>query len=115
MERIFSNSGKKGKSTFAHSADKCILCLSLHTNLYSKSREEGFNEPLDTAVFTTKFVLEESKDITYVTHEVEDGAWQFFSIDDFLNYEQVAKVVGLGEIIEIDDSVPEIADMPEGL
>jgi hypothetical protein len=73
-----------------------------------------FKESLDTAVFTTKFVLEENRDITYVTHEEEDGAWQFFSNDEFEDFEKVAKVVGLGEIIEMDDSVLELIDMPEG-
>lgn len=72
-----------------------------------------FNEPLNTAVFTTKFVLEENRDITNVTHE-EDGAWQFFSDDEFEDFEKVAKVVGLGEIIEIDDSILALAEMPEG-
>ena len=73
-----------------------------------------FNEPLDTAVFTTKFVLDENRDITYVTHEEEDGVWQFFSDDKFEDFEEVAKVIGLGEIIEIDNSILALAEMPEG-
>jgi hypothetical protein len=72
-----------------------------------------FNEADNTAVFTTRFVIE-GKDITLVTHEKEDGAWQFFSDDKFDDFEDVAKVVGLGQIINIDDSVLEISDMPEG-
>jgi hypothetical protein len=68
----------------------------------------------DTAVFTTRFVLEENKTITYVTHELEDGAWQFFSDDEFDNFEEVAKIVGLQEIFEIDESLLKIADLPLG-
>ncbi|MBD0332442.1 MAG: hypothetical protein ICV66_07280 [Chitinophagaceae bacterium] len=48
-----------------------------------------------------------------MTHEKEDGAWQFFSNDDFDNFEDVAKVVGLCEIVKMDATVLEIADMPE--
>ena len=34
-----------------------------------------FKEADNTAVFTTKFVLIDKKDITYVTHYKEEGAW----------------------------------------
>ena len=73
-----------------------------------------FDAPLDTAVFTTKFVLDDNKTITYVTHELEDGAWQFFSDDSFENFEEVAKIVGLQEIFDMDNSLLEIADLPLG-
>ncbi|WP_250431003.1 immunity protein Imm33 domain-containing protein [Pontibacter ruber] len=73
-----------------------------------------FKEPLNTAVFTTKFVIEESKPITYVMHDSDDGAWQFFSDDEFEDFESIAKIVGLGEIIKMDKSILELADMPEG-
>jgi hypothetical protein len=52
-----------------------------------------FKEPLNTAVFTTQYVIEENKGITYVTHDADDGAWQFFSDDKFEDFEKVAKVV----------------------
>ncbi len=73
-----------------------------------------FEDNLSTAVFTTTFVVKDKKDITYVTHESEDGAWQFFSNDEFDNYESVAMIVGLCEIIEIDKTVLDIADLPLG-
>jgi hypothetical protein len=73
-----------------------------------------FEDPLNTAVFTTRFVIKDKKDITYVTHDLEDGTWQFLSNDDFEDYEDVAMIVGLGEIINIDNTVLEIADLPMG-
>lgn len=79
----------------------------------AKTRKE-FKTHRDTAVFTTKFVLEENKTITYVTHEIEDGAWQFFSDDSFDNFEDVGKVIGLQEIIELDSSLLELLDLPLG-
>lgn len=72
-----------------------------------------FKEHSSTAVFTTKFVFD-NKDITTVYHEEEDGAWQFFSDDPFDNYEDVARIVSLGEIIALDSSLLELAEMPEG-
>lgn len=74
----------------------------------------SFPDPGNTAVFTTKFVLFEKKDITRVYHDEEDGAWQFFSDDPFENYEDVAKVVALDEIVSLDKTVLEIADLPMG-
>lgn len=73
-----------------------------------------FEDSLNTAVFTTSFVIKDKKHITYVTHDIEDGAWQFFSSDVFDNYEDVAMIVGLGEIINIDKTVLDIADLPLG-
>ena len=73
-----------------------------------------FKEPLNMAVFTTKFVVIDKKDVTIVRHEHEDGAWTFFSNDKYDNYEEVAKIVGLGEIIKIDSTILQIADMPKG-
>ena len=73
-----------------------------------------FEDSLNTAVFTTAFVIKDKKEITYVTHEIEDGAWQFFSSDIFDNYEDVAMIVGLREIIELDKTVLDIADLPLG-
>lgn len=76
--------------------------------------EKKFKEPDNTAVFTTKFVITDKKEITVVTHEKEDGAWQFFSEDDFDDYSKVAMIVGLGQIIKLDSSILELADMPVG-
>jgi hypothetical protein len=59
-------------------------------------------------------VIRDKKPITFVTHEEEDGAWQFFSSDELDNFEEVAMIVGLVEIIAIDASLLELADMPVG-
>lgn len=73
-----------------------------------------FTESLDTAVFTTKYIMEQNHLITEVYHDSEDGAWQFFSNDIFDDFENVVMVVGLGEILEKDSTLFELADMPTG-
>lgn len=73
-----------------------------------------FKDELNTAVFTTKFVINDKKLITYVSHDIEDGAWQFFSDDAFENFEDVAMIVGLGEIIKFDETLLNLADLPLG-
>ena len=73
-----------------------------------------FKDSLNTAVFTTKFVVEDRKLITYVAHDEDDGAWQFLSSDDTDDLMKVAMLVGLGEIIKIDKTILELADLPYG-
>lgn len=68
----------------------------------------------NTAVFTTHFVITQDRPITYVTHELEDGAWQFFSDDEFEKFEDVSMIVGLQEIIDKDSSLLQIADLAPG-
>jgi hypothetical protein len=82
--------------------------------MFFSKRQKKFKESDSTAIFTTTYVIREKKPITYVTHDQEDGAWQFFSNDSFENYEDVAMIVGLGEIIALDPSLIELADMPAG-
>ncbi|MEO8237304.1 MAG: hypothetical protein ABI576_04285 [Flavobacterium sp.] len=75
--------------------------------------KKEFKETPNIAVFTTRFVLKENKEITYVTHD-EDGAWQFFSNDRFESFEEVAAVVSLSQIIKKDKTLLKIADLPLG-
>jgi len=75
---------------------------------------EKLNTPIDTAVFTTKFVLEDKKTIIYVSREIDDGAWQFFSDNLFDRFEKTARIVGLQEIFEINKSLNELPNIPLG-
>ena len=69
-----------------------------------------FQESLDTAVFTTRFVLERQSPILIAYH-YDDGSWQFSGREDNLTDEDF-KVVSLGEIIELDKSLLDLCDMP---
>jgi hypothetical protein len=73
-----------------------------------------FNESGNTAVFTTKFVLNDGKEITTVYHYEEDGAWQFSSSDEFEDFEEVARIVKIDEIVKLDNTLLDVADLPEG-
>jgi len=73
-----------------------------------------FDISIETAVFTTKYVLDNKKTITHVVHEIDDGDWQFFSNDSFENFEEVARIVGFQEILNLDNSLIEITDLPCG-
>jgi hypothetical protein len=71
-----------------------------------------FDEPRNVAVFTTRHVMVARHPILYVYHDQEDGAWQFHSSDEITI--QDAMVVALSEIVDIDPTVMELADLPLG-
>lgn len=72
-----------------------------------------FLEDLNTAVITTRYVLENKSPILYIFHYDEDGAWQFSGNEENLDDEDY-RVISLEEIIKLDDSVQEVLDMPLG-
>tara|TARA_R110002072_G_scaffold36858_18_gene108282 strand:+ start:7411 stop:7707 length:297 start_codon:yes stop_codon:yes gene_type:complete len=72
----------------------------------------AFADPENTAVFTTRQVVEGLSPILLVTHDEDDGAWQFlFGTTDDLGD---SRVVGLRAIVELDSSLVELADLPMG-
>ncbi len=73
-----------------------------------------FTDDPKTAVFTTKFVVDQKKVITYVSHDAEDGAWQFLSDEVIEDYVKVARVISLEQVIKLDPTVLELADLPLG-
>lgn len=71
-----------------------------------------FEDPPNTASLTTRDILEGSAAVLHVTHDADDGGWQFLpgstvTPDD-------ARVVGLGRMCSLDATLLEIADLPEG-
>lgn len=73
---------------------------------------EKFKDILNTAVFTTKYVLNHNSPILYVYH-YDDESWQFSGSERNLNDEDY-KVISLREILEIDKSLFELEDLPLG-
>jgi hypothetical protein len=69
-----------------------------------------FSDALNTAVFTTRFVISENSPILFVYH-FEDGYWQFSGPEDEVKNEDI-KLVALSEIIKIDPTILEISDLP---
>ena len=72
-----------------------------------------FADPKNVAVFTTTQVLRLWQPILHVSHDDEDGAWQFHT-----GAQQVsagdAMIVALSDMLEHDPSICELADLPCG-
>ncbi len=73
-----------------------------------------FSEPESSAVFTTKSIVSGESWIHFVSHDLDDGAWQFHPPGDGPSPVAEAAVVGLGTIYGIDPSIAEFEDLPPG-
>jgi len=71
-----------------------------------------FSDPRNVAVFTTRSVVKDGMAILYVTHDADDGSWQFHH-DDHPDLAQ-AMLVSLESMVERDPTLAQIADLPEG-
>lgn len=71
-----------------------------------------FADPRNVAVFTTRQVFGSGQPILRVTHDAEDGAWQFHAGDSARAAD--AMVVALEEVLARDVSIAELADLPLG-
>jgi hypothetical protein len=72
-----------------------------------------FNEELNVAVFTTRFVLREGECIQNVFHHNDDGAWEFTG-ETQASDDKDYLIVSLQEIIDLDQTILELADLPLG-
>lgn len=71
-----------------------------------------FPDPKNTAVFSTESVMSGDRTILYASHDSDDGAWQFHSGEKVGN--SVPKIVALHQIVQLDNSVNALADLPMG-
>ena len=71
-----------------------------------------FDENPKVAVITCKHVMNENKPILYVSHDSDDGMWQFLC--GGTHQEEDAMIVGLCEIYEHDNSLAALVELPLG-
>jgi hypothetical protein len=55
---------------------------------------------------------ERDEPILYVTHDADDHAWQFIGGSGAST--AIAMIVGLGEVVDLDPTVMEVADLEPG-
>jgi hypothetical protein len=72
----------------------------------------SFEDGKNVMVLTTKKIMKENSSIVYVSHDEEDGMWQFhegsdIGIDD-------AMVVSLEEVVSRDNTIKELYNLPLG-
>ena len=73
-----------------------------------------FEDPPNVAVIANRKIVDGSRWVAYVTHDEDDGGWQFHTDEPGPPREADALVVGLSTIVALDESVAELADLPLG-
>ncbi|GLQ80050.1 hypothetical protein GCM10007881_35690 [Mesorhizobium huakuii] len=76
--------------------------------------EWKFADPPNVAVLSDKSIFKRGDWIAYVSHMEDDGGWLFYNCDNRDWEEREKMLVGLQEVVRIDESIMELADLPEG-
>lgn len=71
-----------------------------------------FADPENMAVITIRQILQGEESILHVTHDRDDGGWQFLGRADAS--ENDAKVVAFRRIFKLDPSIARLFDLPLG-
>ncbi|QEH35719.1 CYTH domain protein [Aquisphaera giovannonii] len=76
------------------------------------SRPWPFADPEDTVVITLDRILRGASPLLLVTHDRDDGAWQF--LDGEHVFEEDGVAVSLAEMVAFDPGLESLADLPAG-
>ncbi len=74
--------------------------------------EYKFLDDKNTMAITTKKIVSGKSDILLVSHDEDDGMWEFLDGEDVC--EENALVVSMSEMVQIDESINKLYDLPLG-
>jgi hypothetical protein len=77
-----------------------------------KKRSWAFSDSKSLGVITTSRVLDEGAPVLLVTHDADDEGWQFLC--GTTNDPEDGRIVHLGEMIKMDETLLDVADLPLG-
>lgn len=73
-----------------------------------------FSDVPNTAAIANKKIITYGEWIAYVTHDLDDGTWQFHTSDPEPPSEVDAMTVSLSNVFQIDSTISGLADLPIG-
>ncbi|EAT1859369.1 hypothetical protein EJO82_21875 [Salmonella enterica] len=79
-----------------------------------KNLEWKFNDPPNVAVIVSKNIISSKEWIAYVSHDSDDGAWQFHTSHSLPVTENDVALVSLQSIVNLDNSITDLVDLPLG-
>ena len=71
-----------------------------------------FDQPRNCATLTMRQILDGSEPILLVAHDADDHVWQFIGTSDASVID--GRIVCLQEIVKLDPTVLDVADLPPG-
>jgi hypothetical protein len=105
--------GKEPGCRFAHPGYACFANPP-YALLGIEMTEWKFRDPPNVAVIASRKAVTGGEWIARVSHDAEDGGWQFHIADTGPLNDADAMVVSLRNIVQLDESVTELADLPLG-
>jgi hypothetical protein len=79
----------------------------------STNKNWPFADARNSAVFTSRKIVFGGDWVYYVTHDENDGAWQFHPFSG-ITPEDEAVIVSLEEMVRTDESLKSLSDLPPG-
>ena len=71
-----------------------------------------FHDTPNTACFVCRHILDGERPILFVSHDLDDGMWEFMCGDK--HSEEDLRIIGMGEAFELDESIGLLAELPYG-
>jgi len=81
---------------------------------FKNSDNYKFTEEKNTMCIVCCHIFNKNGPILYVTHDEDDGMWQFLCGHENHTTEDI-KIIALSEAVEIDSSINELYEMPEDI
>ena len=89
------------------------MTISKYINRSNKGNDIfPFSDTPDTAVFICSHILDSGEEILFVSHDMDDGAWQFLCGKE--HNESDARIVSLKYVLDLDPTVGNLKDLPLG-
>lgn len=89
------------------------MAISKHINSPNKGNDIfPFSDALNTAVFICSHILDGKEKILFVSHDADDGAWQFLCGKE--HNESDARIVSLKYVLDLDPTIVKLKDLPLG-
>ena len=92
-------------SNFTGASDSTTACRDM-------SDTWAFEDAPNVACFTVKSIMNGTEPILQVFHDEDDGAWQMLPASGAAASE--AMIVGLGQLVQSDQTLAQLADLPQG-
>lgn len=89
------------------------MAISKHINNSNKGNDIfPFSDAPNTAVFICSHILGGREKILFVSHDADDGAWQFLCGKE--HDESDARIVSLKYVLDLDPTIVKLKDLPLG-
>ena len=89
------------------------MAISKHINSSNKGNDIfPFSDAPNTAVFICSHILDGREKILFVSHDADDGAWQFLCGKE--HDESDARIVSLKYVLDLDPTIVNLKDLPLG-